>query len=102
MGIQLNPDEMNEFLEKGHTGILTTLRRDGFPVTLPTFFVAHEGRIYFASPSKTKKMARIKHDPRASFLVEAGLAWAEFKAVMLYGRVLWSRTKLFVPRWRIL
>ena len=87
MGVRLSADEINEFLEKGHTGILTTLRRDGFPVTLPTFFVAHEGRIYFSTPVQTKKMARIKNDPRASFLVETGLAWAELKAVMLYGRV---------------
>ena len=87
MGVRLNADEVNKFIEKGHTGILTTLRRDGFPVALPTWFVADEGRIYCASPTKTKKMARIQHDPRASFLVESGLAWAELKAVMLYGRV---------------
>ena len=87
MGIQLNADEISEFLEKGHTGILTTLRRDGFPVTLPTFFVAHEGRIYISTPAQTKKMARIQNDPRASFLVESGLAWAELKAVMLYGQI---------------
>ena len=87
MGIQLKADEISEFLEKGHTGIVTTLRRDGFPVTLPTFIVAHEGRIYFATPAQTKKMARIQNDPRASFLVESGLAWAELKAVMLYGRI---------------
>jgi len=87
MGVRLDPDEVNRFLEKSHTGILTTLRRDGFPVTLPTFFVAHEGRIYCQTPTKAKKMARIRHDPRASFLVESGLAWVELKAVMLYGRV---------------
>lgn len=87
MGVRLSPDELSEFLEKSHTGILTTLRRDGFPVTLPTYFVTYEGRIYCATPTKTKKMARIQNDPRASFLVESGLAWAELKAVMLYGRV---------------
>ena len=87
MGIQLNPDEMREFLRSGHTGILTTLRRDGFPVTLPTFYVTHQERIYISSPARTKKMSRIRYDPRASFLVESGLSWAELKAVMLYGRI---------------
>jgi len=87
MGVELAADEISDFLEKGHTGILTTLRRDGFPVTLPTFYVWHEGSIYFSTPVQTKKIARIKNDPRASFLVESGLAWAELKAVMLYGRV---------------
>ena len=87
MGVRLNADEVSSFLEQAHTAILTTLRRDGFPVALPTWFVTHEGRIYFASAAKTKKMARIWHDSRASFLVESGLAWAELKAVMLYGQV---------------
>lgn len=87
MGVKLNSEEITEYLEKGHTGIVTTLRRDGFPVTLPTYYIAHEGLIYFATPVQTKKMARIKNDPRASFLVESGLAWAELKAVMLYGRI---------------
>lgn len=87
MGVRLNQEEMSEFLKKGHNGILTTLRRDGFPVTLPVFFVLHDERIYFSTPVQTKKVARIRNDPRASFLVETGLAWAELKAVMLYGRV---------------
>ncbi len=42
MGVRLNADEMRNFLEKAHTAILTTLRRDGFPVALPTWFVTHE------------------------------------------------------------
>lgn len=87
MGVSLEPEELRAFLETSHTGILTTLRRDGFPVSLPTWFAWLDGRIYLNTPSKTKKLARIRHDPRASFLVESGLAWAELKAVMLYGRV---------------
>ena len=66
---------------------MTTLRRDGFPVSLPTWFTTLDGKIYLTSPSNTKKIGRIRHDPRASFLVESGLAWAELKAVMLYGRI---------------
>ncbi len=87
MGITLDEDEIRDFLEAGHTGILTTLRRDGFPVSLPTWYVADGGRIYLNTPARTKKLARIRHDPRASFLVESGLAWAELKAVMRYGRI---------------
>jgi nitroimidazol reductase NimA-like FMN-containing flavoprotein (pyridoxamine 5'-phosphate oxidase superfamily) len=87
MGITLDRTEIQQFLEAGHTGILTTLRRDGFPVSLPTWFVAVDDRIYFSTPSRTKKLARIRHDPRASFLVETGLAWSELKAVMFYGRI---------------
>lgn len=87
MGIRLDASEIDAHLAQGHTGILTTLRRDGFPVSLPTWYVADEGRIYLNTPSKAKKLARIRNDPRASFLVESGLAWAELEAVMLYGRI---------------
>lgn len=87
MGIRLDEAEIRVFLEEGHTGILTTLRRDGFPVTLPTWYAADAGRIYLNTPAKAKKIARIRNDPRASFLVESGLTWAELKAVMLYGRL---------------
>jgi hypothetical protein len=35
----------------------------------------------------TKKIARVRHDPRASFLVESGERWVELRAVHLTGRV---------------
>ena len=87
MGVRLDASEIDAYLAQGHTGILTTLRRDGFPVSLPTWYVADAGRVYLNTPSKAKKLARLRHDSRASFLVESGLAWAELEAVMLYGRV---------------
>jgi hypothetical protein len=39
------------------------------------------------TPRRTKKVARLRHDPRASFLVEAGERWAELVAVHLSGTV---------------
>ena len=87
MGIQLSDEEVWAFTEAGHTGILTTLRRDGRPVSLPLWFVAFDGSVYFSTPSRSKKVARVKNDPRACFLVESGLAWRELKAVMMTGSV---------------
>ena len=74
-------------LEHAHTGILTTLKADGWPVTLPIWFVALDRTICFSAPSHTRKVARIRHDPRASFLVESGERWAELEAVHLSGTV---------------
>ena len=87
MSIRLSPDEAWEVLERSHTGILTTLRRDGSPITLPIWYVALDRTICFVAPSKTKKISRIRHDPRASFLVEAGERWAELRAVHLTGAI---------------
>jgi PPOX class probable F420-dependent enzyme len=87
MSIRLTPDEAWDVLGRAHTGILTTLRADGAPVTLPVWFVALDQTICFRTPSRAKKVARIRRDPRASFLVESGQRWAELCAVHLSGRV---------------
>ncbi len=71
---------------EAHTAVLTTLRRDGYPVALPLWFTVIDRRLYFRSPASSKKIARIRHDPRASVLVESGRWWRELAAVHLTGR----------------
>ena len=85
--LRLTPEEAWQFLAAGHTGILTTLRRDGWPVTLPVWFVVVDRTVCFAAPSRTRKVARLRHDPRATFLVETGERWAELQAVHVQGHV---------------
>src|SRR5215467_14621975 len=87
MSVRLSPDAAWAFIEDSHTGIFTTLRRDGMPIALPVWFVALDRTICMSAPSGTKKLSRLRHDPRASFLVEAGDKWAELEAVHLTGRV---------------
>ena len=87
MSIRLTADEAWDVLERSHTGILTTLKADGSPVTLPIWFVALDRTICFSAPSGTKKVARVRNDPRASFLVESGERWAELRAVHVSGTV---------------
>lgn len=86
MGIRLSRDEAWAELEAAHTGIYTTLRADGMPITLPVWFVALDERIYVASPAHRKKVGRVRRDPRVSFLVESGTRWAELRGVHLTGR----------------
>jgi PPOX class probable F420-dependent enzyme len=86
VSIRLTPDEAWDVLARAHTGILTTLRADGAPVTLPVWFVVLDRTICFRTPTRAKKVARIRRDPRASFLVESGKRWAELRAVHLSGR----------------
>ena len=83
MGVSMSEQEAWEFLARGHTGILTTLRRDGWPVALPVWFVIDDRHAYVATPSQTKKLQRIAHDDRSSLLVESGVDWAELAAVHL-------------------
>ena len=87
MSIRLSPDETWDVLARSHTGILTTLKADGTPITLPIWFAAIDRTICFVAPSRTKKVSRIRKNPRASFLVESGERWAELCAVHLTGRI---------------
>lgn len=87
MSIRYSDDEAWAFIERSHTGILTTLRRDGRPVALPVWFVVLERTICLTTPAGARKLTRIRRDPRASFLVESGRAWAELAAVHLTGAV---------------
>ncbi len=81
MGVAMSDDEAWDFIAKGHTGIFTTLKRDGWPVALPLWFAVHDRRIYLGTPSQSAKLKRIAHDDRGSFLVETGERWAELAAV---------------------
>ena len=84
--IRLSPDEAWQVIEGSHTGILTTLRGDGMPISLPVWFVALDRRIYVAGPATTKKFVRIRNDPRVAFVVESGTHWAELVGVHVTGR----------------
>jgi PPOX class probable F420-dependent enzyme len=81
----MDSDEVAAFLSGAHTGILATLRADGSPAMMPLWFVVVDGAVCVRTFTKTAKIKHIKADSRVSFLVESGQAWAELKAVIVYG-----------------
>jgi PPOX class probable F420-dependent enzyme len=85
--IRLTTEEAWDVVAAAHTGILTTLRRDGVPITLPVWFVVDDHTIAVMTPAGTKKIDRVRRDPRASFLVESGERWADLRGVHFTGRV---------------
>lgn len=86
MSIRLSRVEAWKVLDDAHTGIFTSLRADGVPIALPVWYVALDERIYLDAVARTKKVGRIRRDPRVSFLVESGKRWAELRGVHLTGR----------------
>jgi general stress protein 26 len=69
-----------------HTGIVTSLRRDGVPISTPMWFCVLDGAVHFRTPAASRKAGRLRHDPRIGFLVEGGERWAQLWAVHLAGR----------------
>jgi nitroimidazol reductase NimA-like FMN-containing flavoprotein (pyridoxamine 5'-phosphate oxidase superfamily) len=80
---RLTDDEIWDFVAGAHTGMMTTLRRDGMPITMPLWF-AVDGRLIYTH-TRGKKLQRLANDRRANFLVESGDRWAELKAVHFTG-----------------
>ena len=80
---RMTEDEIWQFVRDAPTGIFTTLRADGVPIALPLWYACLDRRIYLRT--RGRKLQRVARDPRASFLVESGLRWAELKAVHLTG-----------------
>jgi PPOX class probable F420-dependent enzyme len=85
VSIRLSDDEAWGVLAVSHTGILTSLRRDGVPVSLPVWFVVDGRTVLVAGPSSSYKFVRLRRDPRVAFLVESGQAWKDLTAVHLIG-----------------
>lgn len=82
----MDHDEAMARVAGAHTGIVTSLRRDGTPMATPMWFCVVDGAVHFRTPASAKKVTRLRHDPRVSFLVEGGERWAQLWAVHLAGR----------------
>jgi hypothetical protein len=79
--VRMAADEAWQFVKDSHTGIFTSLRLDGTPVALPLWYVVDDDAIWLTTPRTSKKVSRVRANPRTSFLVESGVHWAELKAV---------------------
>lgn len=83
MSVRLGEDDAWALLAAAHTGILSTLRHDGEPSCLPTWFVVLGRMIYVRARRDAAKVNHIRRDSRVCFLVEAGIHWKELRAVMV-------------------
>jgi Pyridoxamine 5'-phosphate oxidase len=81
--VRLTEAEAWTLVAAAHTGIFTSLRRDGTPISLPLWFVVDDHTIWLSTPASSKKVTRVRNNPRTSFLVESGERWAELAAVHL-------------------
>ncbi|WTW92576.1 pyridoxamine 5'-phosphate oxidase family protein [Streptomycetaceae bacterium NBC_01309] len=107
MGVRLSDDEAWDVLASSHTGVFTSLRADGFPVSLPVWFVVADREVWISGAASTYKFRRVRRDNRVSFLVESGLKWSELRAVQFTGRAVlesapdWARVDtLFDAKYR--
>lgn len=83
MGVQLDDQELERFLDAGHTLILGTIRKSGEPFLTPLWYVYRDGALYVRTPSRSAKVQHVRRNPRVCCLLEEGERWIDLKAAVL-------------------
>ena len=69
MPISPLPDELRGFLAKPNPSVIATLRPDGQPVTVATWYVLDGDRILVNMDAGRKRVEHLRQDPRVSLTV---------------------------------
>lgn len=85
----MTDDEITQFLSTPRLGMLTTLRPDGSPVTVPVWFEWDGADVRVFSSEGSPKVRRLRVDPRATLLVANHVqdpeAWVAFDGEITIG-----------------
>ena len=83
--IELDADEVRDYLNTEKTLIIVSNGRRGYPHAMPMWFaVLDDGSIVCTTFRKSQKVLNWQRDPKATLLVETGEEYAELKGVMIY------------------
>ena len=69
------PAELEEVLYRANPAIVATVRPDGQPVSVPTWYVYENGRILLNMDAGRKRLEYLRKDPRVSLTVLNGDDW---------------------------
>jgi PPOX class probable F420-dependent enzyme len=83
------PDSIGEFLAKPNPAAMATVRADGQPILVATWYLWEEGRILLNMDRTRRRVARLAEDPRVSLIVLAEDDWSTY--VSLQGQVTETR-----------
>ncbi|GAB3924313.1 PPOX class F420-dependent enzyme [Microlunatus endophyticus] len=79
------PAKLEEVLSRPNPAVMATLRRDGQPVTVATWYGYENGRILLNMDAERKRLSHLRNDPRVSLTVLNGDDW--YSHLSLQGRV---------------
>jgi PPOX class probable F420-dependent enzyme len=79
------PPELDELLTKPNPAVIATLKPDGAPHTVATWYLWEDGRALVNMDEGRKRLAYLRADPRVSLTVFDGDRW--YSHVSLRGRV---------------
>lgn len=79
------PDDVSAMLARPNPAVITSLRADGAPVSVATWYLFEDGRVLVNMDHGRKRIEYLRRDPRASITVLAADDW--YTHVSLQGRV---------------
>jgi PPOX class probable F420-dependent enzyme len=79
------PDHLHAFLERPNPAVMATLRSNGTPVTVATWYLWDEGRVLLNLDARRKRLQHLRRNPHVSVTALAEGDW--YQHVSLHGRV---------------
>lgn len=79
------PSHVRELLAKPNPAVVATLRSDGAPVTVATWYLLDGDRVLLNMDESRVRLAHLRRDPRVSLTVLDEASW--YTHVSLVGRV---------------
>jgi PPOX class probable F420-dependent enzyme len=79
------PPEVDEFLARPNPAVVATLRPDGSPHTVPTWYDWEDGRVLLNMEVTRLRLAHMHRDPRVAVTALWDESW--YRHVSLIGRV---------------
>lgn len=79
------PDDAVEMLKKANPAVVTTLRRDGTPVSTATWYLWEQGRVLVNMDEGRKRLEHMRADPRVTLTVLDDENW--YTHISLIGKV---------------
>ena len=79
------PAELDEFLQRPNPAVIATVKPDGAPHTVATWYLWEDGRILVNMDEGRARLEYLRRDPRVSLTVIDGEDW--YRHVSLRGRV---------------
>ena len=77
------PEKLQTILANPGPAVMATLRADGAPITVATWYLWEDGRVLVSLDARRKRLAHLRRDPRLSLTV---LDEDWYRHVSLHGR----------------
>lgn len=79
------PADVEEILKRPNPAVMATVRPDGTPVSVATWYIWENGRVLLNLDATRKRLEHLRADPRVSLTVLDGDSW--YRHVSLQGTV---------------